>query len=287
MVAGSLFAALEEPDLAFIQHILEAVAAALEMRILIYEQRDSFSGRLGSPIHHAGDSGLWTCRLVRKAHLNGRGYAFSSGYPDDSGLELLECLLLKQNAPPTAATSARNLIKRLTWSWNTDESGGPEFSSYKEYFQDSSGPSLTCSNPLNRFDIHVVSAYTPDELRWATDTLLDVLAHAPCQQRNIWSSRDRYGRIARPHMAADGEFVNIPRKLISGMSDDKAKDAVWYGQADELLSVLAIAVGRHFTILLNVVHMLENAVEDTVPALERFFRRIIFNKELIKLWWNP
>ena len=42
LVAGSLFAALEVPDLAFTQHILDVVAAALEVRILIYEQRTAF-----------------------------------------------------------------------------------------------------------------------------------------------------------------------------------------------------------------------------------------------------
>ncbi|KAK4555574.1 hypothetical protein LTR86_007327 [Recurvomyces mirabilis] len=63
--------------------------------------------------------------------------------------------------------------------------------------------------------------------------------------------------------------------------------AIATGWVEEMCSVLTLGVGRHFFLMFNIVEMLEHPTEHTVPAVEKLFWEIIFNPELIKLWWNP
>lgn len=59
------------------------------------------------------------------------------------------------------------------------------------------------------------------------------------------------------------------------------------GLLEELCSVRTFAVGRHFFLVFDLMHLLETSDKLTVPALTTLFRETIFNKELVMLWWNP
>ena len=81
--------------------------------------------------------------------------------------------------------------------------------------------------------------------------------------------------------------MKLPRKVANSTYKERAKYLVDIGELEELCSVLMIAVGRHFFLLFNIVHMLEKANEHTVPALEELYKETVFDPDLIKLWWNP
>lgn len=94
-----------------------------------------------------------------------------------------------------------------------------------------------------------------------------------------------YG-VTKPYVGADKEFVKVPRALADGQCREALDDLLTRGIIEELCSVFSAAIIRHFFLLVTILHMLENADETTVAALEQFYKEILLNAEIMKLGWN-
>ncbi|KAK4615739.1 hypothetical protein CLAFUW4_09868 [Fulvia fulva] len=106
------------------------------------------------------------------------------------------------------------------------------------------------------------------------------------QQRKVRVSSDCESGVMHKHVAADADFTKYPRNLAESGNRDEMDGLMRSGEVEELCSVLSLAVSRHFFLIVNLVHMLENANAYTVRNLEQLLQETVFDKEMLKLGWN-
>ncbi|TKA81354.1 hypothetical protein B0A49_00261 [Cryomyces minteri] len=195
-----------------------------------------------------------------------------------------------QSTLPTNQQDWRGVkLKEIAWTWRRDNAiryKPGEFRCHNEYKVDSRDVEELGESPLDRMQVFVVTVNDPLQLRSALELMSEALQRAPYQQREVSISSDRTkkGKLL-PHVSVDCEFVKLPKDLADERPGWEAKRMVDDGQLEELVSVMTIAVGRHFFLLVNILHMLQTANKD--PELAYFYGKTVFNPELAKLWWNP
>ncbi|KAL2357697.1 hypothetical protein BJ546DRAFT_836567 [Cryomyces antarcticus] len=267
-IRDSLFSALDCPDLRPNNHIFPVVAHALKVHLRVYESI-SEDGETRNLLVESGASYATECTLLRSGSVRGT-CRFSSVLPDESGKQLIDYLqatkarIQAQSKLPTNQQDWKGVkLKEIAWTWRRDNtiSYKPwEFRCHNEYKVDSRDIEKLGESPLNRMQVFVVTVNDPLQLRSALELMSEALQRAPYQQREDLADK-------------------LPGYEAKKMVDD--------GRLEELVSVLTIAVGRHFFLLVNVLHMLQTANKDTVPELAYFYGKTVFNPELAKLWWNP
>ncbi|KAK4541587.1 hypothetical protein LTR36_007884 [Oleoguttula mirabilis] len=219
---------------------------------------------------------------------------FSSLLPDETGKSLIEYLGHQKQKlsekPPSSGSEPGIPLSRISWAWTEtqDQAGRTRvsFTCFNEFRPESEKPNLATNSPLNRMDTFAVTVSDPAHIRPTLDMLAAALERAPNQRRRVRFTSDCKWSTMLTHCSADCEFAKLPRDLVEGKTRQEVSRLVDTGAVEELCSVLTIGVGRHFFLMFNVLHMLENANEHTVPALEMLFRETIFDETVIKLWWN-
>lgn len=123
------------------------------------------------------------------------------------------------------------------------------------------------------FQVYTLCIKDPQEIKAATDFLLQCLDRAPCQRLPALFDQTGPGkRTLKSYMGVDAEFIK--RKV---------------GQTDtvrEFVSVLSFAVDRHFVACFYILDMLDHPNEHTVSALQYLYQKTIFDPALLKVWHN-
>lgn len=286
-----LFALLDSPDLDPNEQVLWVIAYAIKIRIDVFESV-STDGEPQGLLHSIGPQERPVCAVVRrinsrrtfdKTGLIGMPFRFESLLPDQSGRALLE-YLVQQRA--SAVREPDNLqVKQMSWAWSSSPGKKP-WTSFNEYRSESQEADLEYDDARDRMDAFVVTVNESKHIGPALELFREALRRAPYQCRWVRHSNNKEAGFMLPHCSVDAEFVKMERDRAEELSG-YTRDAVHEGVLEELCSVLTFAVGRHFFLVFNIVHMLETSDKLTVPELAALFRETIFNKNLLKLWWNP
>lgn len=280
-----LFALLDSPDLDPNEHVLWVIAYALKVRTDIYESI-SDNGEPTKLIHSIGPQDRPVCTFVREDRAlrrYGTCSKFASLLPDESGKALIEYILSQKEEAAKDLGSLQ--IKQISWSWILTPNK-TSWSCFNEYRGNSSEASLEHEDVRNRMDTFVVTVNQSSHVLPALELMRETLRRAPNQRRWARHSHNKYAGFMLPHCSVDAEFVKLTREEAE-REDINPRSALDDGELEELCSVLTFAVGRHLFLIFNIVHMLETSDKETVSALTTLFRATIFNKGLLKLWWNP
>lgn len=290
-----LFAYLDSPDSVDAnKELCWVIATALKIRVSIYKSI-SDDGQPTGVIGSIGMNNLQHVTLVaRKPRPGDTSVAvqYSALLPDESGKALIEYLqatkrlIDNQSGLPISRQAFSGLkLRQVSWAWK-GEYPNTKFTSFNEFRTDSNLSDLDLDDDLKRMDTFVAVVNDPRHIQSALELFQKALLHAPNQQRDVKTSSSVLpGRMLR-HCAADAEFVKLPRESVEGKSRAQNNELIADGEVEELCSVLSFAVGIHFSLVINVLHMLEHANKYTVPALETLFSQTIFNKQIVKFWWN-
>ena len=282
-----LFAVLEAPDLDTNEHLLWVIAYALKVQIAVYGKLAQ-GQLLEDPALSVGPDLRRICRVLqlKLPTKNGEGmpYHFDSILPDESGKALIE--YLQEQRQRTAQDPSTLQVKQLSWAWRDKSEYEIDWFAYNEYDPASKESDLKNTTKDDRFDTFVVTVNDSKHVGAALDLFRGALLLAPYQGRWTRHSENQEEGFMLPHCSVYAEFVKLSREDATG-SDFDLKHGVDTGKLEELCSVLTFAIGRHFFLVFNIVHMMETADQYTVPALSLLFRETVFNPRLLKLWWNP
>ncbi|KAK8249666.1 hypothetical protein IWZ00DRAFT_278803 [Phyllosticta capitalensis] len=289
---------LSRPDLSdsrdTLLKALKIISNALRIEIILHENdsKKYLNTKIGSTFENHAQ-----CRLfIRRREMH---YVAFSMIPEDSGQDIINYMRLQN----TIGEGWILNIKRIKWWWNP-ESDSTNFECANEFVSeanfDSTPPLRTslpdasgkCGYPAV-FSNFVVSVKTPIEIKPAMDLLLNILPLSPGQGIPVnvdLSKADRKthatkGRLL-PYVGIDAEFKlvshdkTISEKDLQNMANDDGSEA------ENLCTVLTIAVDRHVTFHFYIFHMLEEGYMDTVSELEYLWRKVIFNEEILKIWFN-
>ncbi|KAI9715134.1 MAG: hypothetical protein M1812_006113 [Candelaria pacifica] len=304
-VAGDIdtfFGALSCPDVAFGQWhpetgarkvLMDFIANALNVRIVIWKLRDGshqkpdviekslyedkkLYGDATFPVYHmlATPVRSFQGKLPATTH-------FDSLLPDESGKALIQ-YMMKEKVDNTMVD-----IKEMHWWW-----GEPRYNlepdSFNEYAMGIPTPLGQPTNNLRSFSIFTVNVEEPQQIRPALALLDEAMRRSPAQEIPVsYRQRDGSERPLRRYMGIDAEFLKIrlPDDFdYQGTAGDE--EELRKGSEEQLCGILTIAVDRHVVFSFHVLHMLENPTETTVNDLCELFRRTIFNKEYLKIWFN-
>ncbi|KAK7514760.1 hypothetical protein IWZ03DRAFT_443319 [Phyllosticta citriasiana] len=89
--------------------------------------------------------------------------------------------------------------------------------------------------------------------------------------------------ILRPYVGIDAEFKLVSRDRKEEELQSMKEDT---DDTENLCTVLSIAIDRHATFCFHILHMLENRDSETVGQLTYLWERIIFNNDILKIWFN-
>ncbi|KAK7526651.1 uncharacterized protein IWZ02DRAFT_430714 [Phyllosticta citriasiana] len=242
-----------------LQRVLTVALNALRTEIIIRESSGT------NPIGHAHGNHMQCWISVKKGQNK---TTCSSLILEDTGEDLI-----KYMANFKAHKDSKQLnIKEVKWWWDPADpfnkfTRANEFESLAEFNPD--WPSPTIGQPLPGI------VKTPDQIQPALNLLFNILPPIPGQKIPVNGSRSFMtalkGRLL-PYVGIDSEF-----KLVSDSLSDEALEA------DNICTVLSIAVDRHATFCFYILDMLEKARKDTVSGL---WIRVIFNKKLLKIRFN-
>ena len=135
------------------------------------------------------------------------------------------------------------------------------------------------------------------------DGALDLIDHLLCrapEQELVLRDRNHYGspRSLKRYVGIDAEFMrrSLNKEQLdllyeSQPEDIKANDPnlmvnMQRSNGEQFLSVLTFCIDRHVVFTFFVLEMMEKAEQKTVEALTRLLRMVIFNPNLIKLWFK-
>lgn len=192
--------------------------------------------------------------------------------------------------------SSQLQIKRMSWAsdltnerqfWKLNR-GDKSLTCFNEYRAGSSTSDLRPGSEIDRMDAFVVTVNDVRDIARALELFHCALEVAPYQRLPVRHGRNLQAGSMLPHCAVDAEFVKMPRPndRPAYMQPGAEKYHVESGALEELCSVLIVAVGRHFFLVFNILHMMEHPTQQTVTELEKLYREILFNQKIIKLWWN-
>ncbi|KAK8212494.1 hypothetical protein IWZ01DRAFT_550465 [Phyllosticta capitalensis] len=236
----------------------------------------------------------------------------SSVIPEHSGEDLINYM---------SAEKRKNRllnIKQIKWWWNP-ESESTQFECANEFVSRANFnlvfPTPALRNTLRYgypaiFLNFVVSIKTTTEIKPAVDLLLRILPLSPGQGIPVNVDLSKAKADFRKTSAASGQLlpyvgIDAEFKLVSddqtisetdlqNMTNDDGPEA------ENLCTVLTIAVDRHVTFHFYILHILEQGSNDTVseeesktqlscvtkPLLAYLWEKVIFNEDLLKLWFN-
>ncbi|KAK4500031.1 hypothetical protein PRZ48_008217 [Zasmidium cellare] len=290
-----LFACLDCPDhIHPTYELCWVIAFALKVRINIYE-RICLVGTLPAATLSTGPDNMQVIELLTRKADPPMAVKYSALLLDESGKALVHYLSRARtfiNCQSVFAAPERYYrgleVKQMSWAWRKKRQNDREydFTSFNEFRDSSRLRDLAPGKELDRMDTFVVVVNDPSHVDPALELFYDALLRAPNQNRTVKTSSDlKPGRMLS-HCAADAEFIKVPTEPMDLGNGSKTEDQIADGKVEELCSVLTLAIGTQFSLVVNVLHMLQNANEKTVPALERLFTRTIFNTKLLKIWWN-
>lgn len=290
-----LFALLDCPDLGPNEHVLWIVAYALKLRIDVFESI-SRDGEPRGLIHSVGPQDRPISTLVRRENrratfdrdeIIGTPFRFEALLPDESGKALIQYLDSQRTEARTDPSALQ--IRQMSWAW-VQSRDRASWTCFNEFRRESKVEDLEYDDVRDRMDTFAVVVNESRHVLPALELFREALRRAPNQRRWVRHSQNQEAGFMLPHCSVDAEFVKMERDMAEECArtyDPSPKDAVHEGLLEELCSVLTFAVGRHFFLVFNLVHLLETSGKLTVPALTTLFRETIFNKDLLKLWWNP
>jgi hypothetical protein len=283
-----LFAGLDCPDYLPSEEIYWVVAQALRIRLRVFTQVNS-EGQPEELLESADADGGVPIAVLKGSHKKKKMSRFSALRPDESGKDIVEFLSseAKRMENDTCNEYGGLKIKQISWAWkNVNEYGWADFTCFNEHRPSSSPDNLLSDSPLNRADVFTAVINHPGEIKAALKLFHEAMRRAPNQRRAVQISGDGKSGAMKPHCSVDAEFIKYPEEDVLGKSEAETKWLLREGHVEELRSVLTVAVGRHFTLSFNILHMLKNPKQETVPALSSLFEELIFNPEIMKLWWN-
>lgn len=297
----NIFPAFEYPDRQEAnRELCWVISNALKVRITIHKC-GSVQGDRGELREVFASNGakldVSLLRIKRDGSMPVRYWAL---LPDESGKEVVEYLestvrQIKSQADLPAAEQPFAALPMDQISYATIETAIP-WSSPRPFrktvkcfngFRENSRPTdIYPAQELDRMDSFVAVVNKPEHVEPALEVFRTALELAPNQRRDVKVSLTGKPGIMLPHCGADAEFVKLPKELVDGKHRREVDRLIADGEVEELCSVLTLSVGRHFSVVVNIHHMLENADHTTVPALERLFKETIFNTKIMKLWWH-
>ncbi|KAK7538737.1 uncharacterized protein J3D65DRAFT_658177 [Phyllosticta citribraziliensis] len=283
---------LSKPDLSgslpVLNNVLEVVSNALRTHIILkFGERSSVIG--------AAFSDHIRCRIsVKRSRYN--RYKFSSLVPEITGESLINQLITEK----AQAESSNLPIKEIRWWWRKKKLGnGPhfcanEFSLPSGLDSGSPRPPQVGKNYQSGsskhfpaiFSIFVVSIKEANQIRPAVDLLVRLLPFGPGQEIPVnvhLDSTNATKAILRPYVGIDAEFKLVSRQREEEELENMSEDT---DDTENLCTVLSIAIDRHVTFCFHILHMLEKRDEETVDQLGYLWERIIFNKDILKIWFN-
>ncbi|KAF2169015.1 hypothetical protein M409DRAFT_52987 [Zasmidium cellare ATCC 36951] len=301
-IGMDVFTVLDCPDLVPANpHLCWIVASALKMQVRIYASitRD---GELRELRGVAGSSTARTSHALLQTPASGPlAVRYSALLLDESGkalLEHLETTTKRIKTQPRFAVSNRSFaglqMQQISWSLQKviPQKGAPEMSPqttikcFNGFRAHSKPEDVSAPKDFCRMDTFVTVVNDPLHVKPALEIFLKSVELAPNHKRDVKVSSSGKPGKTLPHVAADAEFVILPKDLVDGTSKDQQNQMIADGKVEELSSVLTLSVGKNCSLVVNILHMLENANEHTVPALELLLKKTIFNAKIMKLWWN-
>ncbi|KAK7556724.1 hypothetical protein IWX46DRAFT_653979 [Phyllosticta citricarpa] len=282
---GEFYKYLSEPDRSnsstTLNNVLEVVSNALRTHIRLK------NGRRLSVIGPDFSDHV-RCQILLR-HFPKR-FGFSSQVPENSGETLIDRLIKEKKG----AQSLGLTIKEIRWWWDPNEFRKPDCAN--EFALPNaldSAPTVGKSLQKNGktyypaiFSIFVVSVKEANQIRQAVDLLERLLPLGPGQQIPVnvdMASTNANKAILRPYVGIDAEFKLVSRERneeeLQSMNEDT-------DDTENLCTVLSIAIDRHVTFCFHILHMLENRDSETVGQLTYLWERIIFNNDILKIWFN-
>ncbi|KAK7538738.1 uncharacterized protein J3D65DRAFT_602719 [Phyllosticta citribraziliensis] len=274
------------PDI--LARVLTVTSNALRTEIIVRRSNDE--EKIGVAL-----SRHMQCRILEQERH--KEMIYSSLILEDTGQDLINYMSAFK------AQSQQLDIREIKWWWDSANPRPTTFFSANEFapstgsnanlvppivgqtWQDESGNSVFPAI----FSNFVVSVKTPDQIKPALDLLFKILPLSPGQDipfNNSKSFRSTLkGRIL-PYVGIDAEFKlvsdnkDLTEEVLEKMKGDDGPEA------ENLCTVLSIAVDRHVTFCFYILHMLQNPRQDTVSRLRDLWNRVIFNKGLLKIWFN-
>jgi hypothetical protein len=283
--------------------VLTVMANALHVRIVL--SKKEFQKEISE-----GDAYHRVCRIEfrqdERIQNSKCRHTIDSLVEDQSGKALIEYMARKKHSTTVPQ------IKEISW-WLRDPSkyeNSPssivyeDFDCYNEYRDDNTIPQPPPTDPSHLYGLNVFTICVSKsiEMTPALDLLNAALEYAPFSENPVWSRDKPTGRRRlKKYVGIDAEFIKV------GLTQDEIKerwekvqeeakinpdlwnigeDAIKNGNPEQLVSVLTVAIDRHVVFNFYLLDMLQNPDKGTVAALSKLYKRVIFNPDLLKIWFR-
>ncbi|KAI9700877.1 MAG: hypothetical protein M1836_002247 [Candelina mexicana] len=285
----TFFGALSCPDLTAsagprsFKDVLWVIANALNVRLVIWK---SIPDRLkNQPIHEIGPMAFPECHVLQRGPEGSSEVDhYDSLLEDESGKTLIEYMHSQKGRSDLEA-------KEICWYGNGFEC----YNGYRPL------PGKRKPNLSGRTDflwVIAVSVKEPEKISVAIRMIDEALKRAPAQEMRTAHKAGGRHRPLRRFVSVDAEFKRVRlteedlNLELDRANNEREREEIRAGNPEHLCSTLTIAIDRHAVFNFHILNMLENATSTTVQYvgticfLHQLFQRILFNKQIIKLWFN-